>query len=283
MSPEPRRRTFRLADGEMAAIDVGDPRRPVDVVFLHANGFSASTYRGVLAPLALRVLAVDQRGHGRTRLPADPARLADWSVFAADLTALVTQLDQDTPVVLAGHSLGGTTALLAAPGLGKRVAGLALFDPVLLRRRDEKPSPPGPLVEGALRRRRLFGGRQEAVESYVGRGAFRTWPRETIADYVEDGLREDENGLTLACAPEWEAAVFAAQGSDPWAALDRLEVPLSIWRAERGSTCLLDEAHPDIVGRAGRAAAAVAGTSHFLPMERPDVVRQGLLEMATAR
>lgn len=277
---EPRRRSFHLADGEMAAIDFGDPRRPVDVVFLHANGFSASTYRGVLAPLALRVLAIDQRGHGRTRLPADPARLADWGVFAADLTAIVKQLGQDAPVVLAGHSLGGTTALLAAPDLGERVAGLALFDPVLLRRRDEEPSAPDALIEGALRRRRLFDSRPQAVEAYVGRGAFKTWPREVIADYLEDGLRETGGGLTLACAPEWEAAVFAAQGSDPWAALDRLNVPLSIWRAEHGSTCLLDETHPNIAGRADRRAVTVAGTSHFLPMERPDVVREGLLEMA---
>ncbi len=69
---EPRRRTFPIATlhgpGELAAIEFGDPARPIDVVFLHANGFNALTYRSTLAPLAdrLRILCVDQQGHGRS-------------------------------------------------------------------------------------------------------------------------------------------------------------------------------------------------------------------------
>src|SRR5579875_3441678 len=63
---EPRRRMIPLKDGEMAALDFGDASRPVDVVFLHANGFNAMTYRSILAPLSLslRIVALDQRGHG---------------------------------------------------------------------------------------------------------------------------------------------------------------------------------------------------------------------------
>src|ERR1700761_597697 len=112
---EPRRRMIRLPDGEMAALDFGDEARPVDVVFLHATGFNALTYRSILAPLApsLRILAVDQRGHGLSRLPADPERLFSWKIFRDDLTALLATLDGPPPV-LAGHSMGGTVSLLAA-------------------------------------------------------------------------------------------------------------------------------------------------------------------------
>ena len=71
---EPRRRMIPLADGEMAALEFGDAGRPLDVVFLHANGLNALTYRSLLGPLSLglRVLAPDLRGHGDSRLPADP-------------------------------------------------------------------------------------------------------------------------------------------------------------------------------------------------------------------
>src|SRR5665213_1397480 len=57
--------------GEMAYLDFGPAERPVDVVFSHANGFNARTYRTILEPLAgeMRILAIDLRGHGATTLP----------------------------------------------------------------------------------------------------------------------------------------------------------------------------------------------------------------------
>ncbi|HYG26868.1 MAG TPA: alpha/beta hydrolase, partial [Caulobacteraceae bacterium] len=71
---EPRRRFIaiesRAGAGEMSALDFGPADRPFDIVFLHANGFNALTYRSLLGPLSagLRILAVDQRGHGESRL-----------------------------------------------------------------------------------------------------------------------------------------------------------------------------------------------------------------------
>ena len=75
---EPRRRMIAIDSpagaGEMAALEFGPQDRAIDVVFVHANGFNAQTYSALLAPLAagLRVLAIDQRGHGATRLAAEP-------------------------------------------------------------------------------------------------------------------------------------------------------------------------------------------------------------------
>ena len=71
---EPRARRIDLPSrgGAVAALEFGAAERPVDLVFVHANGFNARTYRSILAPLAdgWRILAVDQRGHGATTLPA---------------------------------------------------------------------------------------------------------------------------------------------------------------------------------------------------------------------
>ncbi|CAN5176940.1 alpha/beta hydrolase [soil metagenome] len=291
LSREPRRRMIVLPDGEMSALDFGDASRPVDVVFVHANGFNAMTYRGALQPLGagLRILAVDQRGHGESRLPADPATHRDWDVFGRDLCALLDTLD-GPPVVLSGHSMGGTASILAAAACGARVRGLVLFDPVLL--------PPqfhlaarlpliggqmmrrNPLAQRARARRRVFSGRPEAMASYKGRGAFKKWPDATLADYVAGGFHDiPAGGVELACAPEWEAANYAAQGHDPYRALKRVTVPVRILKAEHGSTCRLE---PRRTGQTNVSVKIVPGASHFLPMERPDVVRAQLLDAAEA-
>ena len=50
----------------MAVLDFGPPDRAPDIVFSHANGFNARTYRSILAPLAdrFRILAIDMGSRG---------------------------------------------------------------------------------------------------------------------------------------------------------------------------------------------------------------------------
>ena len=50
--PRARRVALPARGGEMAVLDFGPPERPVDVVFSHAIGFNARTYRTILGPLA---------------------------------------------------------------------------------------------------------------------------------------------------------------------------------------------------------------------------------------
>src|SRR5690348_873901 len=101
---EPRARRVPLASrgGEMAVLDFGPAERPVDVIFSHANGFNARTYRSILAPLAddLRIVALDMRGHGATGLPTVIEGRNGWHEFRDDLLALVGA-EASRPVVLA--------------------------------------------------------------------------------------------------------------------------------------------------------------------------------------
>ena len=96
---EPRRVEFQLKDGALSALEFGDPSRPVEILFAHANGFNAQTYRTVLAPLAerFRILAVDQRGHGFSTLPADPKGRKSWRDLQADLAPLSRRGGQSRP------------------------------------------------------------------------------------------------------------------------------------------------------------------------------------------
>ena len=264
--------TTPAGTGTIAGFELGPPNRPLDILFLHANGFNALTYRHVFAELnpELRLLAVDLRGHGRTTLPI-PDPHPGWQIYADDLLALIAAMGE-TPPLIAGHSMGASAALLAAPNLPK-AAKMILFDPVIaaLKLRAAARGQPlwdQPFAQAALRRRASFPSRQDAFDAYDGRGAFRTWQEAMLRDYVEDGLKDDPaGGLTLACPPAWEAANFATFGiADPAAGLQRCQSSVLIFQAAHGSTCALDRVPPST------RLEVLPGTSHFLPMERPGIV-----------
>lgn len=287
LADAPRARLFELAGrgGAMAAWEFGDVSRPVDIVFVHANGFNARTYRAILEPLARdhRILAVDQRGHGRSTLPAETEGRTSWNGLRDDLLALLDSLDLRN-VVLSGHSMGGTACVLAQAHDPSRIRSLVLFDPVVTQAPgeiDPAQFANSPLVQGALKRRSVFPDRPTVVSAYTGRGAFRTWPAEMLADYVADGFRDRDDGqVELSCSPAWEASNFSSHAHDTWGAFEAAKVPIRIFRAAQGSTCREDPRMDALVAAGRIRMETVPGTTHFLPMERPDLVEAALREAA---
>jgi pimeloyl-ACP methyl ester carboxylesterase len=275
--PQPRMIALPSRGGAMAALDLGPRDRPVDIVFSHANGFNGRTYRTILQPLAgpLRILALDLRGHGASTLPTVIEGREGWLEFRDDLLALLAAACE-APVVLAGHSMGGTSSLLAAAAEPKRVRALALFDPVVMpveMQMNPQAVMESPLVQGALRRRATFPSRQAVFDAYLGRGAFRTWSAEQLADYIAAGFRDTGDGeVTLACTPQWEASNFRTHNYDAWAAFRESRCPIRILRAEDGSTFRLEGRETQFRRSRRITVKTVPGTSHFLPMERPDLV-----------
>jgi pimeloyl-ACP methyl ester carboxylesterase len=300
----PARHQIQLRDGAMsylawdaagAAPSSPSGERPV-LLFTHATGFNAQTYRTLLTPLAteFRIFAVDLRGHGATTLPADPARMTEWDIHRDDLLAFLDRLTPRhglrAPLLLGGHSLGASLSLLAAAARPDLVGGLVLAEPVImpygyhwwlwLARRLGLRHRASPLAEMAERRRAVFDSREAMLASYRGRGAFRTWPEAMLRDYVEAGTRPRADGtVELACAPAWEAANFRAQAIYLWRRIGRVRCPLSVLCGAIDSTCpppivrRLIRLHPDA------CVVTVGGASHFLPMERPDLIRETLREM----
>ncbi|CAN5286785.1 alpha/beta hydrolase [soil metagenome] len=287
----PRRLTVPISNrhgvGEMSVMDFGDARRPVDLVFVHANGFNAATYRSLLAPLSasLRILAPDLRGHGRTQLPTSTAGRWTWHDHRDDLIGLLDTLD-GPPVALAGHSMGGTSSLLAAAERPGKVSRLVMFDPVIMPRGfNLLMAVPGlramtrrlPLTKGALRRRDRFDDPQQAMDSWRGRGAFKGWSDMMLADYVSEAfVAEDGGSVRLACAPEWEASNYAAQGHDPWRAFRKLDRPVHVLKAGTGSVC---NVAPD-PRRLPYVTVDTVPAGHLFPMTHPDIARDALFEAA---
>lgn len=294
-----------LPDGEMQAIDFGNPALEMAALWLHATGFNAMTYQSLLAPLGLRtkVTALDLRGHGRTRLPAIPAKMKSWHRYRDDVIAWLEK-NATRPVVLGGHSMGGCVAVLVAGKRPDLVKGLVLVDPVILSRRFYFVAHLMPFLRPVLsggnamarqaRKRRAEFPSQEAIQqAYHGKGAFKSWRAPFLDDYIMDGFRRiDDNPQDsedqvwrLNCEPKWEAATFNGQRNQPWGALRKIrkkKIPIVVLRPEHKPvlservTDLMVRKNPDLVLKER------PNTSHFHPMEAPYEVRDEL-SLAIAR
>ena len=59
--------------------------------------------------------------------------------------------------------------------------------------------------------------------------------------------------------------------------MEGLRTPISILRAEFGSTCSLTSAEPYLAANPGFGVETIAGATHFLPLERADLVASTLM------
>jgi pimeloyl-ACP methyl ester carboxylesterase len=113
-------------DLEIECEEEGSGPRP----FVLVHGFTGSRddWREHMAPLAAhgRTLALDQRGHGGSSNPGDPAGYT-LGGLCADLAAALTALDAD-PCDLLGHSMGGMVVLRYALAHPERLSSLILMD-----------------------------------------------------------------------------------------------------------------------------------------------------------
>ncbi|MEU2162924.1 alpha/beta hydrolase [Streptomyces chengbuensis] len=116
------------ADGSRLHVEVHGPDGAPAVVLAHGWTCSTHFWAAQIRELAAdhRVVAYDQRGHGRT-----PAVAAGYGTeaLADDLEAvLATALEPGERAVLAGHSMGGMTLMAAAsrPGFVEHAAAALL-------------------------------------------------------------------------------------------------------------------------------------------------------------
>ncbi|MDW3213194.1 MAG: alpha/beta hydrolase [Ilumatobacteraceae bacterium] len=210
----------------------GDDVLPT-LLISHATGFHAHCYEAIAASLADRFHSVglDYRGHGATDL--DPGWATDWSRFGDDALAAARRLA--VPIVGFGHSMGGAALLMAAhrePTLFER---LVLFEPIAHPAApagaSEQEIDANPMVQGALRRRRTFASFEAAYDNYRAKPPMSVMTPPVLRNYVEYGFRPtvDADGapaVTLRCAPEVEAGIFAtARNNGVWGLLTEIETP----------------------------------------------------------
>lgn len=256
------------------AIRDGAPR----AVFAHATGFCKEVWRPVIRHLdGWGSLAVDQRGHGGSEVGAMPY---DWWDLGRDLLAAVEAARWERPIGV-GHSSGAASLVMAEVLRPGTFAALVLVEPIVF-------PPPYvryealPLAVAAERRRASFPSAGAARQHLHGRGPFAGWQDEAFDAYLEGGLAEREGEWVLRCRPEVEAECYrTATLHAAWDRMGEVACPALVVGGEAS------DSHPaaflgEQAARLGDAGAEVVpGTSHFVPMEAPEIVA-GLIRRAAA-
>ena len=297
-----RERRVAVRGIELAYFEWARPVGPT-VLMLHATGFHARCWDGVIRALSdegqaprappprardgVHVIAVDQRGHGRS----EKAPPYDWGEFGADAAALVETLDLDD-IIGVGHSMGGHATVQAAGAHPHRFRSLLLVDPVILdpamyamatsfRSADDHP---------VARRRNRWASPEEMFERFNDRHPFNLWVPEILMDYCRYGIVPDGDGFVLGCPPQVEAAIYTGSaGRDIREIIGKLTLPVVVLRAKARSSGRhgpVDTGAMDFTRSptwVGLAAAFPNGRdvhhpelTHFMPMQAPDLVARNI-------
>lgn len=186
--------------------------RPL-LVFAHANGFPAGSYRRFLEPLGrdYRIAAPEKLAHHADYPPAP-----NWSALADELLDFIAGETAD-PVVGVGHSMGGVFTFLAALRQPRRFRAFVMLDP---------PAPFGPsawMMALAKRfgfidrvtpagrtagRRAHWADREQALAYFRSKGLFKRFDPRCLEDYVDAGTEPAEDGLRLVYQPDREVAIY---------------------------------------------------------------------------
>jgi pimeloyl-ACP methyl ester carboxylesterase len=141
--------TVRAADGTTLHTEIHGPPGGYPIVLAHGFTCATGVWRDQIADLSAeyRVIAYDQRGHGRSGVP--PRRNYSLSYLASDLDAVLeaTLAPRETALI-AGHSMGGMAVMAWSDRyrhkVGQRADAVALLNTTngdLLDRLDLLPVP----------------------------------------------------------------------------------------------------------------------------------------------
>ncbi len=191
---------------------MNQPQLPT-LFFAHSNGFPARCYDPFLEKLA--PFPVDYVAE----LGKDHPHPTSWQVLADEVIQAIEQR-QSAPVVGLGHSFGGVAIFWAARQRPDLFSRIVVMDPPLFgwQRRvpvaffqffglAHKVVPP---AQKALRRRDRFASKAEAKTYWAAKQFFKDFDPASMNAYVEHGLVEDGQGVTLRVPRQQESRFFAA-------------------------------------------------------------------------
>ncbi|MEO6745733.1 MAG: alpha/beta hydrolase [Caldimonas sp.] len=193
------------------------PRR---IVFAHANGFPAGTYRLLFEAwraAGFEVHALPKFGHD-PRFPVS----SNWPHLRDELTHFI-DASAKGPAYLVGHSLGGFVSVLAAARRPDLALGVVLLDSPILSGwkaralQFAKASGVGERLSPghvSKRRRQHWPSAQAAHDHFASKPAFARWAPGVLHDYIESGTEPHDGHETgagsrrLAFSREIETAIY---------------------------------------------------------------------------
>ena len=281
-----RDRTFDGKDGAFHYIDWGGSGPLAH--FAHATGLCAHSYTPLVNRLThrLRMIGMDDRGHGKTTAPANPRTLRNWGIFTDDLEHFLSSFPE--PAIALGHSRGAVISLLLALKRPDLIRALILIDPTILPfsimwlvrlAKQTGISRYIPIAARASKRNSLWPDRKTIFEAYRTKGMFKSWETSFLEAYIEDGTRETEDGrIRLSCDPAWEAKCFSIYPHDLWQHLPAIQQPVLVLYGENSDTFLKKSATRFQSKVPHARIQRFKNTSHFVPMERSRETSNAILD-----
>jgi non-heme chloroperoxidase len=266
-------RTPRFPDGTVRSVTTGDGAQlhtvragsGPPVLLVHGLTASSEDWGPVaerLVDQGLEVVAVDQRGHGRStlgRAPFSPRQLGD------DLAQVIEALDLDRLVVV-GHSMGGMAALSLAVGhpglLADRVVGLVLVSTTAriagLRNRLSIPiaAQLPATVPAALNDSTLVLG--AVALSAVG-------PHPSL-----NLLRQSVSSYTRCPEATRQKATAGLAGFDVSGQISAISVPTLVLSGRHDLLVPFHDSEQIAASIPGAVLVPIEGAGHLVPWERPD-------------
>ena len=250
----------------------------------HARDWDATLRR--LDPTQ-SVICVDIRGHGRSEKTGPYS----WSQFGSDLVSFIHRLKL-TSIVGVGHCLGAHPLLQAAATLSSRFRNLLLFEPAVFAPRAyiaarESKMFASPEEHPYAKRNASWDSPQQWFEMVKKRSPFNLWSEEVLWDHCLHGLDQTERGrYELRCPPLVEAEIsLECASTDVHPMLSLVEAPVTIFRGKtaRGVRHPLDTIHsltwPELAQSFSNGTDVyLPNLSHYIPMERPDLVADEVTE-----
>ena len=264
------------------------------IIFFHATGLNAATYLNLLTKIydnfdgQRSIYAFDQRGHGLREAEADHKKLKSWRQFSKEAITFLNALGHES-VELMGHSMGGIVASEIASQLKLKVNNLIMLEPVLYYEPKEviklkikkflqfSDFSASNKSSGARQRRNNFASFDEAVEHFIGRAMFVSWPEESIKSYLKGGLVKREGSFFLSCDPAWEAKTFETVTFDTYRFLKKATCPVLIIRGDKETSTFTDEAKKALSKKNNILIEEYNGT-HFLPIENVELVSSRVVD-----
>lgn len=293
---EPALSRHAVNDTELAVFEWNNQLRgkKPTVVLAHATGFHARCWDQVIARLQdCHIVAVDQRGHGRSA----NTPFETWEDFGDDMVALLEQMEI-TQAIGVGHSMGGHTMVQAAAKNPQLFSCLLLIDPVIMS--PERYQTPQQGWEGeaqdhpTAKRRNQFNSVEDMVKRFADREPYSLFTPEALHDYCQYGLVEnsdpEEGGLILACPPIFEASIYMTSMSldDVLNYPPLIDIPVTVLRAmspDGPRDMMTFKYSPTWEGLANAFPNAVdihrQDRTHFMPLEDPQMIAELINEMLT--
>jgi pimeloyl-ACP methyl ester carboxylesterase len=246
------------------------------LVFSHANGFPAGTYRVLFEAwraAGWQVEAIDKFGHD-TRYPVT----SNWPHMAEQLADFTAQRCSG-PAWLVGHSLGGLLSLLAAARRPELARGVVLLDsPVIGGWRAQalrlikftglvRHGGPGKV---SRRRRHQWPSPQAAHQHFAAKPAFARWDPRVLDDYIHCGMQAGTEGTQLSFRRDIETRIYNTLPHNLEAQLQRRPQAYPVWFIGGTRSAELRQAGLAATHRVTQGRIEWIEGSHLFPFEKPD-------------